>query len=754
MRVCIVTPEYPPLPCGGAGTYCVLFAAELAARGHRVHVLTKGAPGAPDSERRADGVQVHRLRLEDAQGRSVWEHWSPFVGEMTQQRSYVGVFAQFVANHLPTLIREQGIELLEFQDLEAAGSFYLNRRLYDPDMPDVPAVVRLHGMEDVCVAHNGGDPWSRHTVHRVHYEHAQVALADGVLAPSAYYGRQVEATLGLAPGDIPVVPYPCGPLPEWQAPPAATDTPELLLVGRMERRKGGEVLLRALGRLRDQVPGARVRFVGRDTVFEPTGGSYRDFLKRRIPAGAADAVRFEDFVQRDQLWPQYAQAAVCAVPSLWDNYPYVCLEAMAAGGLLVVSDGGGMAEMVEDGISGFVCKAGDPVALADTLARALALAPEAAAAMRAAAARRARLVADNDRVMTDHVAFYETVRARHAARAGRAHWPSNLPWSHHPLREPHPHASAPGTPAATPGRVAVIVPCYNLGIYLDECLASVAASTRAPDEVLILDDGSTDAETVRILDRLRAAGHRVERTPNQGLAATRNTAAERVSSDYLVFLDADDKLAPDYLAHAARALDRLPEVAAVGGWVQAFEGMETLWAPFHPSLPFLLYENQFHPTAMVRRRVYRDLGGQRSAMEFGYEDWDFWLKVVEAGWGLFMMPEVGIHYRIRAGSMLQSFRRATHVMMRGQMLARFVPLVQAYACEVAALADRRHDPLPPAPAPPPEAPSALTAAERAELAAWRQAHAMASQALRHPLDSARYFWPRLRRRVWPDRRGT
>ncbi len=744
MRVCLVTPEYPPLPCGGAGTYCILFAAELAARGHAIHVLTKGAPGAPARETRADGVEVHRIPFEDNQGRSVWDHWSPFVGEMTSQRSYIGVFSQYVADRLPDLIREHGIDLVEFQDLEAPGYFYLNRRLYDPDIPAVPTVVRLHGMEDICVAHNGGDVWSRATVHRVHYEHTAVALADGVLAPSAYYARQVEHVLARPAGSIPVVPYPCGPLPTPGAGAPVEGPPKILLVGRLERRKGGEVLLRALGPLRAEFPGLRARFVGRDTEFAPTGGRFIDFLKRRIPPGAEGDVQFDAFMPRETLWPRYAQAAVCVVPSLWDNYPYVCLEAMAAGALMVVSDGGGMAEMVEDGVSGFICPAGDPDALASALRRALTLPPAAAAAMRAAAAERARGVGDNHQVMDRHLAFYEDIRARHAVGA----LPPRFDFNPHPRGPVPPAASvaAPAVSAAPPGRVAVIVPCYNLGAYLDECLASIAASTRPPDEVLIMDDGSTDPATRATLDRLRAAGHRVERTANQGLAATRNTGAARVTADYLVFLDADDKIAPTYLEHAARALDRLPDVAAAGAWVQAFEGMQTLWAPFHPSLPFLLYENQFHPAAMVRRAAFLAAGGQRPAMAFGYEDWDFWLKLIADGGRLFMLPEVGIHYRIRAGSMLQGFRRATHVMMRECMLARFAGLARAYGPELAGLADRRHDPPPPAPA------ETLAVAEREELERWRRAGQMAQGVFRHPLASLRYLLPRMRARLAPRRR--
>src|SRR5579862_7046804 len=99
----------------------------------------------------------------------------------------------------------------------------------------------------------------------------------------------------------------------------------------------------------------------------------------------------------------------------------------------------------------------------------------------------------------------------------------------------------------TQPRVSVIVPCYNLGEYLDEAVESVLAQTYQDFEILIVDDGSTNDKTRTILSNYARPRTTVYRTPNRGLAAARNFLVARARGEYLCALDADDKLHPTFL---------------------------------------------------------------------------------------------------------------------------------------------------------------------------------------------------------------
>src|SRR5690242_9401975 len=95
--------------------------------------------------------------------------------------------------------------------------------------------------------------------------------------------------------------------------------------------------------------------------------------------------------------------------------------------------------------------------------------------------------------------------------------------------------------------VTVVIPCYNMGAFIEETVASVLAQTFRSFEIVIVDDGSRDPETVVKLDQLAARGLTVLRTHNVGVAAARNRGIEVAQGSYILPLDADDLIGPLYL---------------------------------------------------------------------------------------------------------------------------------------------------------------------------------------------------------------
>jgi glycosyltransferase involved in cell wall biosynthesis len=115
---------------------------------------------------------------------------------------------------------------------------------------------------------------------------------------------------------------------------------------------------------------------------------------------------------------------------------------------------------------------------------------------------------------------------------------------------------------ARPSDVAVVIPCFNQAHYLAEAIESVLAQTLPPAEIVVVDDGSTD-NSYEVAGRYEEAVRMRQR--NGGVAAARNTGLGATRSDYLVFLDADDRLLAGALEVGATALDRRPQVAFVSG---------------------------------------------------------------------------------------------------------------------------------------------------------------------------------------------
>jgi glycosyltransferase involved in cell wall biosynthesis len=200
--------------------------------------------------------------------------------------------------------------------------------------------------------------------------------------------------------------------------------------------------------------------------------------------------------------------------------------------------------------------------------------------------------------------------------------------------------------------VSVIIPCYNLGQYLDEAVTSVFAQTYQDFEIVIVDDGSTDATTQALLVDYRRPGTRVIRAAHGGLAAARNLGIANTTGSYLCSLDADDRLEPSYLAKAVRALDDDSSIAFVSSWLRTFGDEKWEWKPERCDLPTLLWENTVLTAAVVRREAVVAVGGYNTSMPAqGDEDWDLWLTLVERGYRGIILREVLFDYRRRAGSM-------------------------------------------------------------------------------------------------------
>jgi len=194
--------------------------------------------------------------------------------------------------------------------------------------------------------------------------------------------------------------------------------------------------------------------------------------------------------------------------------------------------------------------------------------------------------------------------------------------------------------------VSIVVPVFNAGGYLQQALASVAAQTHPDFEVVVVDDGSTDARTLAILERAASEPRiTVHRTPNRGPAAARNLAIERARGAYVLPLDADDYLAPAFLAKTVPILDAEPDVGVVYTWVGLVGSHHGVWRTGGLSLQELLARCTIHVSSLYRREVWVDVGGYDGRFVESCEDWDFWLGAVARGWAGRCVPEVLAYYR-------------------------------------------------------------------------------------------------------------
>src|ERR1035441_8451290 len=202
-------------------------------------------------------------------------------------------------------------------------------------------------------------------------------------------------------------------------------------------------------------------------------------------------------------------------------------------------------------------------------------------------------------------------------------------------------------------KVSVVIPCFNHGEFLPEAVASVTQMGRCDVEVIVVDDGSRDEGTVWELEKLVAQGIKVIRQGNGGPAAARNAAIRASQGEYILPLDADDRLRSGWIDSAIAILDSDPQVGIVYGDAQCFGTRTEHWrvGPFDAGK--LLQWNYIHASALYRRSVWEQNGGYDATMPvWMLEDWDFYLTTWEHGWEFAYVPEILFDYRVAAQSMI------------------------------------------------------------------------------------------------------
>ncbi|MEY3052305.1 MAG: hypothetical protein RLY31_2090 [Bacteroidota bacterium] len=212
---------------------------------------------------------------------------------------------------------------------------------------------------------------------------------------------------------------------------------------------------------------------------------------------------------------------------------------------------------------------------------------------------------------------------------------------------------------AAPAEVAVIITLYNYADLVQETLASLSSQTLPVFDLVVVDDCSTDdsAEVVRswlATNRQRFNTVRlVQHTTNQGLGKTRNTAFYETGETPFVFvLDADNILYPNALSELLKAI-RLSGADFAYSYLEHFGDSQRLGG-LHPWLPEqLVYGNTIDAMVMMRKSTWEKVGGYSEDMPYnGWEDYDLWFKIAEAGgWGI-RVPQILCRYRVHVGSML------------------------------------------------------------------------------------------------------
>ena len=405
MRIAFISYEYPPdTAFGGIATYVQQAAKMLMARGHHVEIIA-GSSEEPRSYG-DEGVLVHTVKSDAA--------------------SFpIGAGELFAERH-----KSVRFDVLEGPEFGADASEAVRH------VPDIPLVVKLHTslslMRTISVP---AIPWVNRVRIRLgawrrgrrpgwetdpskDVECAHTLQADEIAAPCKSIAEVMRREWKLDPDLISLVPLPYVPSERLLSIPCGSgNTDNVLFLGRLELRKGVVELAKAVRLVARRLPGVRFRFVGADQPGPGGGGSMIDHMKS-LMGPYAPCAEFSGAVPMNEVSNVLSTASVCVYPSHWENFPLVCLEAMAAGRAVIGSEAGGMAEMLDGGRCGILIRPFRPQLIAEQIIRVLSD-PETARTMGERA--RARILSDYsaERIARLQEDSYRRAIARRAALGPR-----------------------------------------------------------------------------------------------------------------------------------------------------------------------------------------------------------------------------------------------------------------------------------------------------------------------------------------------
>ncbi|MEQ9822798.1 MAG: glycosyltransferase [Puniceicoccaceae bacterium] len=606
MNIVYVSREFGPITGGGIGTYVANACRAMLERGHKVFLLTD-CVNASNHHKLPENLHVVETLPMPAEKQG---------GCFSANHEY----SHRVFFTLQELCRNETINVVEFPEYCGEGFVCIRSKRLMRTFADQHLVVKCHTPLSLLETINEDREFAAWVVCDMEMEDYCVRNADKVTSPSQSLADYFSDRVGR--NDISICPYPLYlDFSEPTLPMAKRDLKTIRFFGSIQVRKGVDVFVRAAVEVLEKRPDLQFELVGVERNAHFFNRTYTEVLQSTIPEKMLNRIQFRGGVPYDQVDRLLSETGIIVLPSRWENWANACLESMSKGCVVLASRSGGMSEMIETDHSGMVIDPKNASALAGLL---LELLEDESRLQRISNAAVARA-----RELTHPTTTALRMEANYTAVKERSFSDQN----DKPL-------------------VSVVIPFFNQATTLSETLESVRSSNYPELEIVVVNDGSTSPAAKRCFDSLEGVV-KVEQC-NRGLSAARNAGIRASKGKYVLPLDSDDLLHPEYLNKAVTALESCPDLGYVSCYTRNFGAFDTPYYPIGYVSKLMPYLNTSGKcTNLYRRELFNITEGYDECMN-SYEDWDFLLTLEDAGVEGDILPEELFYYRRNFASMVFS----------------------------------------------------------------------------------------------------
>ena len=238
-------------------------------------------------------------------------------------------------------------------------------------------------------------------------------------------------------------------------------------------------------------------------------------------------------------------------------------------------------------------------------------------------------------------------------------------------------------------KVSVITPVHNRPAYLEEAVESIQQQSFTDWEHIIIDDGSDNPETGKVLARIANLPKiSIYRTENKGLSGARNFGIGKSAGEYILTLDDDDKWHADFIDAALVIFEEKKQAGVVTAWLKEFgHSNRIVKTEGGGEKNFLVENNSAH--AMFKKEHWEKVGGYDERMKTGYEDWDFWLRITAMGHQVEVVEQPFFLYRVHRGLSLYKEARSIHLSLFRYIVEKNEKIYREYMVDALCLLEEK-----------------------------------------------------------------
>lgn len=638
MKIWLLTSEFPPLYGGGISTYCVESAKMFSKFGHEVTIIT------PD-------WNVKKLTIEERSSYKI----ARFNPDIYYTASFLGhethlsfCFAEAVKDS----IQQFGYpDVIESQEYLGIAYYILQYKwLQYPIFKDLKILITLHAPSFLYLEYNKVSYYQHPYFWIGEMERYSIRAADLVISPSNYLVNELKKRMKLDDIKIHLLKNPYDLKHKFIENKITKN--KCMFFGKLTPQKGCLELIEYCKELWNEGFEYSLYMIGGgEHLYHPEGIDMIDFINNRYKNEIkTDKLKLLGSVEPTKIINYLKDAHIVIVPSIVDNLPYTVLEAMGEGKVVLASIQGGQSEIITNSKNGFLFNHGNSDSFKNQLNLILSL-------------------SDNELKMISYAAFSEIKHtySYESIYAEKINLLNNLisinsSTSVFPFIRPISVVDKI-THSGERNLLSIIIPYYNMGSYIKETLISIKKSSYKKIEVIIVNDGSTEKDSIEILPLLeKEYSLTIINKKNQGLALARNTGALYANGEYIAILDPDDTIEDTYYEKAINILSKYDNIYFIGCWAKYFGDASGYWPAFNPEPPYLLVHNMVNSSALIfKRPAFLNAGQNDPKMIYGMEDYDSVINLVKNGYQGVILPEPLWNYRIRKNSMARSFTKEKQI---------------------------------------------------------------------------------------------